>query len=245
MNKGKSPIIYRPVVWITGASRGIGKETAKLFASLGSIVCLSSRNTKELYKTAHEIESLGGRAHVFPMDITRYRSISILHKKIRKKIGPVDIVVNNAGLTSFRSFLETPDYLVQGIVGTNLIGPLLLLKEVLPYMVERKKGWIFNIISMAARNIYQGSSVYTASKAGLLGFGNVIREELRDHGIRIINIIPGATETQMWHPKVREKHAWRMMKAKSVAEAILAAYQMPDDAIAEEIVVRPILGDLN
>jgi short-subunit dehydrogenase len=245
MRKNKRPIVSRPVVWITGASRGIGKEIAKQFASLGFIVCLSSRNKKALLKTADEIKSLGGTAHVFPMDVTRYKSIPVIHKKIKNKVGAVDIIVNNAGLTSFRSFLGTSGHLVQGIIGTNLIGPLVILKEVLPSMVKRKKGWIFNIISMVARKTYEGSSVYTASKAGLLGFGRVIREELRYHGIRVINIIPGATETEIWHPKVRKKHAWRMMKAKSVAEAVLAAYQMSDDAVADEIVIRPVLGDIN
>jgi 3-oxoacyl-[acyl-carrier protein] reductase len=245
MKKGDRGTIYRPVVWITGASRGIGKETAKQFASLGCIVCLSSRNTRELNKTAREIELLGGRAHVYPMDITRYNSIPVVHRKIRKEVGAIDIVVNNAGLTSFRSFMETPQSIVHDIIETNLTGPLILLKEILPSMVERKKGWIFNIISMVARKTFEGSSVYTASKAGLLGFGKVLREEMRSHDIRVINIIPGPTETEIWHPKVRRKYAWRMMQAKSVAEAILAAYQMPDDLVVDEMVVRPIHGDLN
>jgi short-subunit dehydrogenase len=112
-------------------------------------------------------------------------------------------------------------------------------------MVAKKKGWIFNIISMVAQRTYEGSSVYTASKAGLLGFGKVLREELKYHGIRVVNIIPGATETDIWHPKVRKKHALRMMKPKSVAEAIIAAYQMPEDVVTDEIVVRPVLGDID
>jgi short-subunit dehydrogenase len=141
--------------------------------------------------------------------------------------------------------METPQSIVHDIIETNLTGPLILLKEILPSMVERKKGWIFNIISMVARKTFEGSSVYTASKAGLLGFGKVLREEMRSHGIRVINIIPGPTETEIWHPKVRRKNAWRMMQAKSVAEAILAAYQMPDDLVVDEMVVRPIHGDLN
>jgi short-subunit dehydrogenase len=245
MKKSGSVTVYRPVVWITGASRGIGKEIAKQFASLGCIVCLSSRSARELNKTAREIELLGGQAHVFPMDVTRYKLIPVVHRKIRKEVGAVDIVVNNAGLTSFQSFMKTPYHLLRDIIETNLIGPMILLKEVLPSMVERKKGWIFNIISMVAQKTYEGSSVYTASKAGLFGFGKVLREELCSNGIRVVNIIPGATETEIWHPKVRKKYAWRMMRAKSVAEAVLAAYQMPDDLVVDELVVRPILGDLN
>jgi NADP-dependent 3-hydroxy acid dehydrogenase YdfG len=134
---------------------------------------------------------------------------------------------------------------VHKIIETNLIGPLLLIKEVLPYMAQRKSGWIFNIISMVALKTYEGSSVYTASKAGMMGFGKVLREEMRSHCVRVVNIVPGATETDMWHHKVREKYSWRMMKAKSIAEAVLAVYQMPDDVVVDEIVLRPLLGDLN
>jgi short-subunit dehydrogenase len=89
MKKGDRGTIYRPVVWITGASRGIGKETAKQFASLGCIVCLSSRNTRELNKTAREIELLGGRAHVYPMDITRYNSDRLW--KLRKALYTISL----------------------------------------------------------------------------------------------------------------------------------------------------------
>ena len=245
MKLKKSITIYRPVVWVTGASRGIGKEIAKQFASMGCVVCLSARKVKELHRVAGDIKDLGGQAHIFPMDVSKYKSIPIIHRKIRKKVGAVDILVNNAGLTSFKLFLDTPWSSIHSIIQTNLIAPMLLSKEVLPYMIKKKKGSIFNIISMVVRGTYQGSSVYTASKSGLYGFGKVIREELRRHGIRVMNIIPGATETEIWHPKVRKKHGWRMMKAKSVAEAVLAAHNMPDDLVVEELILRPVLGDLN
>ena len=238
-------MIYKPVVWVTGASRGIGKEVAKEFASLGFIVCISARNKKDLVRVAGEIKSLGGTVYVFPMDISKYQSFPKIHKKICDEVGNVDILVNNAGITSFKPFIETEHFLIKKILETNLIGPIFLISEVLNSMVKRKRGSIINIISMVAKNTYKGSSVYTASKSGLLGFGNVIREELRTQGIKIINIIPGATGTDIWHPKVKKKYGWRMMSPKSVAEAIVNAYQTSDDLNVEEIIVRPLLGDLN
>lgn len=244
MNK-KNFTIYKPVVWVTGASRGIGREVAKEFASHGYKVCISARNKKELAKVAREIRDLGGNVYVFPMDISRYHSFPRVHKKIREEAGEVDILINNAGLTSFKPFIETENLAIKKIIETNLIGPIFLIKEVLPYMVKKKKGSIINIISMVAKNTYKGSSVYTASKSGLLGFGNVIREELRTQRIKVINIIPGATETDIWHPAVKKKYGWRMMSPKSVAEAIVNAYQTSDDLNVEEIIVRPLLGDLS
>lgn len=237
--------MYKPVVWITGASRGIGREVAKEFASLGFIVCISARNKKQLASVAREIVELGGNVHIFPMDISNYNSIPKIYKNIQKKVGPVEVLINNAGRTSFKPFVEIESRSIKKIIETNLIGPIFLIKEVLPYMVRKKKGSIINIISMVAKNTYKGSSIYTATKSGLLGFGNVIREELRTQGVKVINVIPGATETSIWSPKIKNKYGWRMMRPKSVAEAIVNAYKTSEDLVVEEILIRPKLGDIN
>jgi short-subunit dehydrogenase len=244
-NKKQEVIIHRPVVWVTGASRGIGREIAKQFAFLGCEVCLSARNKKDLASAVKEIIKLGGRAYSFPLDITQTKSIQTVHRQIQKKVGDVDVLVNNAGITSFKPFIDTPLKDFEKIISTNLIGQVACTKEALPSMVKRKEGWIFNIISMAAKKTFVNSTAYTASKAGMEGFGKVLREELKQYNIKVVNVFPGATSTGIWNPKVRVKYSYRMMKAKSVAEAILSVYQMPDDVVVDEIVVRPVLGDLS
>ena len=243
--KREEIIIHRPVVWVTGASRGIGREIAKQFAFLGCEVCLSSRNQKRLETAAKEIIKLGGRAHVFPLDVKNQKSILFVVKQIQKKVGQVDVLINNAGITVFKTFIDTTLGEFNNIIQTNLNGPIECIKAVLPGMIKRKNGWIINIVSDAAIKTIEGSAAYTASKSGLLALGKILREEVRQFNIKVVNVLPGAASTDMWNPKMRKKYSYRMMKAKSVAEAILSVYQMPDDVVVDEIVVRPVLGDLS
>jgi 3-oxoacyl-[acyl-carrier protein] reductase len=237
--------IHRPVVWVTGASRGIGKEIAKHFAFIGCEVCVSGRKMNALNAVVKEITKFGGRAYAFQADVQNQRSVHGTYLKIQKKFGGVDVLVNNAGISSFKPFLDTTMKEFEAIIATNLLGGISCIKEVVPEMAERKSGWIFNIISMVARKTYESSSAYTASKDGLLGLGKVLREELRRYNIKVVNVLPGATETEIWHPKIREKYADRMMKPESVAASIVAIFQMPPDLVVDEMVVRPIQGDLS
>jgi NADP-dependent 3-hydroxy acid dehydrogenase YdfG len=245
MKEKDIPELYRPVVWITGASSGIGIETAKQFAQLGCKVCVSARRKKYLDVLVKEIIGFGGHAYSFPFDITNPAEIQKVSKQITKQYGRVDVLINNAGITSFKPISETSIKEIDVILKTNLLGHIACAKSVLPSMIKQKSGSIFNIISMVAQKTYENSGAYTASKSGMLGFGKVLREEMRNHNIKVINIIPGATNTEIWNKKIREKYSDRMMKAKSVAEAILSVYQMPDDVVVDEMVVRPITGDLN
>ncbi|MBI4548770.1 MAG: SDR family oxidoreductase [Ignavibacteriae bacterium] len=245
MAKRRSDVsIHRPVVWVTGASRGIGREIAKQFASIGCEVALSARSKRDLYSVVKEITQLGGRAYSFPLDISKEESIFNIAGTIKKRLGNVEILVNNAGITVFKAFLQTTLKEFNGIIGTNLEGPIACIKAVLPAMARRKQGWIFNILSNAAIKTFEGSAAYTATKAGLLGLAKVLREEMRHYNVKVINVLPGPTETEMWSIRDRKNYAHRMMKAKSVAEAVLAAYQMPDDVVVDELVIRPIQGDI-
>ncbi|HEV8539272.1 MAG TPA: SDR family oxidoreductase [Bacteroidota bacterium] len=237
--------IHRPVVWVVGASRGIGREIARQFAFIGCDVCLSARSRKDLKAAVGEIASLGGRAYSFPCDITRQRSILSTARQIRKRFGDVDVLVNSAGITVFKTFLNTTPDEFRDILATNLYGPIVCTKAVLPTMVKRRRGWIFNILSNAAIKTFEGSAAYTAAKAGMHGLGRVLREELRASNVKVINVIPGATDTEMWSPRDRGKHGHRMMKAKSVAETVLSVFHMPDDIVVDEIVLRPMMGDIS
>jgi short-subunit dehydrogenase len=158
--------------------------------------------------------------------------------------GPVDVLVNNAGVTVFKDFLDTSIPEFDSIIATNLLGPAWCLKAALPEMVKRRRGWVFNILSNAAVRTFEGSSAYTASKAGMLGFGRVLREEMKTHGVRVVSILPGATDTPMWSPDARQKYRSRMMSARGVAEAVIAAYLMPSDVVVDEMIIRPIGGDI-
>jgi len=235
----------KPVVWVVGASRGIGREIALQFSFLGLNVCCSGRNRRALAATVDNISRLGGNAFSFPCDVTDHRSVRLAAAAIRKRVGEVDILVNNAGVTVFKSFMETGEMEFSNILATNLLGPVYCIKAVLPSMMKRKKGWIINILSNAAIKVFEGSTAYTASKAGMLGLSRVLREELRFSRVKVMSVIPGATATTMWSGSDLRKFARRMMSAKGVAEAVVAAYSMPDDVVVDEILLRPLQGDID
>lgn len=234
----------RPVVWVVGASRGIGKEIALQFAMTGCRVCLSSRSARPLGLIARDITVAGGLAEVFRCDIGDVRDVRRTASAIERKFGRIDALVLNAGATSFSGFLETSDRELDGMMRTNLTGPLHCLRAVLPGMVRRRNGWIGAVLTTAALKTYTGSSVYSASKAGLRAALNVIREELRTSNIRVVSLFPGATETAMWPSAIRKRHGKRMMRPAGVAEVFVDLFHHPSDVVPEEIVLRPPLGDI-
>jgi len=233
-----------PVVWVVGASTGIGREIARGFAAIGARVCVSGRRKAALERVAAEIRRQGGSAVAVPCDIAHPSMVAAAWRRVRKECGPVDVLVNNAGVTVFKTFASTSLDEFDEIISTNLLGPITCIKAVVPDMRRRKRGSIFNILSNAAVKTFEGSSAYTATKAGLLGLGRVLREELKGDNVRVHNILPGATETAMWSPANRKKHGARMMSPSGVATAVLGAYLMPPDVVIDEMVVRPVRGDI-
>jgi len=111
-------------------------------------------------------------------------------------------------------------------------------------MIKQNGGTIINILSAVTKKVFIQSSAYSASKHGLIGYTNSLREEVRKHNVRIINVIPGATQTPMWTSEMREKYGDRMMTAEEIAQVIVWLYLQKGNLVTEEIVLRPILGDL-
>ena len=234
----------RPVVWVTGASRGIGYETANAFSALGTEVVLTSRNERKIKGLADEIKKAGGLATPIVCDVSSEVSVASTAKKILARYGHVDVLVNNAGVTYFKSFRDTSPDEFNEVISTNLGGTFLCTKAVLESMIRRRSGHIFNIISVAAQTTYTESSAYSASKAGILALTNVLRGEVRRYNIKVTAILAGATETLMWSAANRRKYRHRMMKPEDVARLVVAMYQAPERAHVEELVFRPQLGDL-
>jgi len=154
------------------------------------------------------------------------------------------MLVNNAGVTAFKDVIRTGPREFSDIIGTNLLGPYLTTRAVLPSMRRRKRGMIVNILSYAAKTVYTKSGAYAASKAGADMLMRVVREENRDAGIRVVNVFPGATETPMWSPAMRRSHGDAMMRSEDVAEAVFGLTSRSSSTVPEEIVLRPQIGDL-
>jgi len=230
-------------IWITGASSGIGKAAAKEFARTGSTVFVSSRRKNELERLDNELRDENLSVEIFPCNIASSSNVDQTVKKILAA-HKIDCLINNAGITSFKLAEENSINEIDDILRTNLLGPIYSIKSVLPSMIKQGGGTIINILSVVTKKIFTRSSAYSASKNGLIGYTNSLREEVRDQNIRIINIIPGATQTPMWSAEMRKKHGDRMMTVEEVAQVIVWLYLQKGNLVTEEIVLRPILGDL-
>jgi len=153
-------------------------------------------------------------------------------------------LINNAGITSFKKVEHNSLEDIESIIQTNLLGSIYTIKAVLPLMIKKNKGTIINILSVVTEKIFQQSGAYSASKAGLKAFSQVLREEVRKYNIRVINVYPAATNTDIWSEENKTKFAHRMMNPADIAKMVISIYEHPGNVVTEEIVLRPIEGDL-
>jgi short-subunit dehydrogenase len=230
-------------IWITGGSSGIGKEAAKEFARTGSRVFVSARRLKELERVNLELEKEKLSVSIYPCNVASSANVDQTVKKIFAE-HQIDCLINNAGISSFKAAEDNSIQELNDIINTNLLGSIYTIKYLLPHFIKQGKGTIINIISSVARKIFPNSSIYTASKAGLLGYSNVLREEVRKYNIRVINILPGATETPMWPAEVRKDNSHRMMTGEEVARLLVWVYLQEGNMVPEEIMIKPVEGDL-
>jgi short-subunit dehydrogenase len=232
------------VIWITGASTGIGKEMACAFSKAGYIVVVTGRRKSRLVNLVGEIKFAGREASAFVCNVASERSVQSTTKRIFEKYGRIDCLINNAGVSVFKNFLDTKVFDYDYVMDINLRGSFLCMKSVLKRMIKLRRGHIINVLSVAANTVLDNSSVYACSKAGLLALSNSVRKEVRKYNIKITNILPGAVETAMWDAKTRQKYKNRMMSPEDVANIALQTFEQPKKVLIEDIVVRPLKGDL-
>lgn len=192
-------LLENKVAMITGSGRGIGRDTAKLFAKEGASVFLTARTETELAAAAREITAGGGKAAHLTADLTREADCAQVVDATRKKFGRVDILVNNAG--HYGPVVPVEEYPLEefdSVMAVHLRAAFVLSKLVLPEMYARKSGVILNISSLSAKAAYPWGSAYAAAKAGLLGLTRVMAAEAAPQGVRVNAICPGpVTETEM------------------------------------------------
>jgi 2-hydroxycyclohexanecarboxyl-CoA dehydrogenase len=188
----------RKVVVVTGGGRGIGAATSHRFASEGSTVAVVDIDLDAAEAVGRSIEGSGGRAGAYRCDIANQEDVMATLSAIRTDLGPIDVLVNNAGWDAFRPFLKTSPADWEKLISVNLRGPLNMHYGVLPEMVERRSGRIVNIASDAARVGSSGEAVYSACKAGLLAFSKTIAREHSRDGITLNVVCPGPTKTALF-----------------------------------------------
>jgi len=226
---------------ITGASSGIGKETAKLFAKEGAIVILTARHLDQLKLVEKEIKDTGGKADSFLMDITNRKQINETIKNIIKKYNRIDILVNNAGIARWGSIEDTTYEDFDEQVMFNLTGSFNTIKETAPYMIKQKSGSIINIITSTVKKTKSGRVAYAASKYGQAGLSNAVHEDLKDKGISVVAVYPGKTDTPIhdyYMPK-DDPQRKKMLKSEQVAEVVLKAALIPAEKDVKEVEINP------
>ncbi len=181
------------VVLITGAGRGMGKAIAQRLTEEGARVAVTDVDEKSALETAAELDGAAG----FRLDITDVAEVAATVDEIAGALGPVDALVNNAGWDQLSPFLDTDEDLWDRIIDINLRGPIRMTKAVLPGMVERQGGRVVNISSDAGRVGSTGEAVYSACKAGIIGFSKTVAREMARYGITVNAICPGPTATPL------------------------------------------------
>ena len=233
------------IVIITGASRGIGKAAALLFGEKGAKVVIAARSQDDLEKTASEIIKKNPKSEVLAVvsDVTQEKSIKNLVQQAIQKFGGIDILVNNAGIGINKPVAEFTTLDWDLTLNTNLKGPFLISREVLPIMIKQREGQIINISSGAGKNPIKNYAAYCASKFGLIGFSESLALEVRYYNIKVSVLLPGTTATHFGDKKreyvgLRPKNS---LLPKEVAEAILTLATQEPQAWTSEMNLRPLI----
>ena len=221
----------------------MGKATAEKFAAAGNNLFICARNEKELAETAKELEAkYKCKVFYFPADLSEKRSAQEFGNWVLQQTTDVDILVNNAGQFIPGSIYNEEDGLLEKMININLYAAYHVTRIFLPSMMKRKQGHIFNMCSIAALKSYDNGGSYSISKFALMGFSKNLREELKPYNIKVTAVYPGAVYTSSWFGSgVAES---RIMESKDIAEMIVASATLSPQACVEDIVIRPLLGDL-
>ncbi len=233
----------KPVVLITGASQGIGAAIAKVFAAeLPCRLALVARNEKNLRITAAACLKLGAEVEIFPCDVSQEKPVHRTARIVASHFGPVDVLINNAGVFEGAPFAQTMVAQFDRVVAANLRSAFLVTQTFLPAMLKRKRGDVFFLSSIAGLAAYPNGAAYCAAKFGVTGLAQVLRAETKGKGVRVCCVHPGATWTPSWAKSgVKEQ---RIMPAEDIARAILDVHRLGRRTVVEEIILRPAQGDL-
>jgi 3-oxoacyl-[acyl-carrier protein] reductase len=231
------------VAVITGGGSGIGMAIARVFTSSGYFVVITGRDVKRLQKAAQTISAHKKQVISISCDVRNPASVEKLFQEVRKEHATIDVLVNNAGVA--HSLAPVDQLSVETwkeVIDTNLTGTFLVTRMALPLM--RAGGTIVNNLSVAALQPFAGMAAYNASKFGALGFTHALREDLRKRRIRVLALLPGATNTEIWSQFWPEAPKENMISAETVAQAVLHAVSAPPNTAIEEIRIGPAAGVL-
>ena len=240
--RSKKPLRGK-VALVTGATRGIGLAIARALASEGCNLILTARSESALARVSRELKhSRKFESSPNPCDVRDPHSVDALFRAVRPRFKRLDILINNAGIAHRNLPVEKLPFPVwKDVLETNLDGIFLVTQAALAMM--KRGGTIVNNLSIAATRVFAGSAAYNASKHGALGLTNTLREELRPRGIRVIALLPGATDTDIWTTLWPQAPRRKMMSPATVAASVVQAILLPANATVETLEILPTVGD--
>jgi len=231
---------------VTGASSGIGRATALAFAKAGIHLVMVGRSLEKLNDVAASAQQAGVSARFYPLDLAKVDQVQGCIAAITAADGPVDILVNCAGMGYTAPLGETSLTDWQRVLDLNLTSVLQCVQGVLPGMRVRQRGLIVNVTSIAAHQVFPSWGLYCVSKFGLLALSRALAMEERPHGIRVSTICPGAVDTPLWDTDTVQADLDRsaMLTPEIVAQSILKIALLPEQAVIEELTLLPAAGAL-
>jgi NAD(P)-dependent dehydrogenase (short-subunit alcohol dehydrogenase family) len=233
--------LRQQVALVTGASRGIGLAIARTLAAKGCNLVITGRDEPALRRISRELASRKIQVLVQSCEVRDPQSVDDLFRVLRSQFRRLDILVNNAGIAHANLTVDKlPLPVWQDVIDTNLTGTFLVTQAALAIM--KRRGTIVNNLSIAANRVFAGCAAYNASKHGALGFTSSLREELRPRGIRVIALLPGATDTDIWKTLWPQAPRKKMMSPATVAEAVVNAILLPPNATVETLEILPTVG---
>jgi short-subunit dehydrogenase len=232
------------LILVTGGSKGIGRAIVEKFMKEGFDAVICSRKATELRSLADHLENIysGCRCYYHPADVSKPEEITGLLNFVAGLGRSIDVLVNNAGYFVPGTIADEPPGTLENMMQANLYSAYHVTRGILPSMKENRNGHIFNMCSVASIKAYPNGGSYAITKFALLGFSRCLREELKEWGIRVTAVLPGATRTASWDGVNLPDE--RFMKSEDVAEMVYAAWSLSARSVVEEILIRPQMGDI-
>lgn len=229
---------------ITGATHGIGKAIAAMLLEQGYHILICARNAQELEDVQREwaVRFPNQSVYVHTADLADRAQLNRLAGVCVDTFGTVQVLVNNAGVFEPGQLATEPEGQLKKMMDINLYAPYHLTRAMLPHMPRHVAAHIFNICSVASLKAYPNGGAYSVTKYALMGFSDNLREELKEEGIRVTALFPGATDSRSWAGA--DVSPERIMEARDVAILVRAALELSTKAVVEHMVLRPQLGDL-
>ena len=229
---------------VTGSTKGIGRALVFGLLKEGWDVAVTSRTQEDLENLQKEAKALfpDRICLIHAVDFSKKENTTAYAKTMESTWSEIDLLVNNVGIFFSGAVHQESDGILESTMDLNLFSPYHLTRALLPRMMNRKKGHIINICSIASFMSYPNGGAYTISKFALLGFSKALREEMKPYGIKVTSVMPGATWSDSWEGANYPYE--RLMPPEDVAEVILSSTRLGPSSVVEEIIIRPQLGDL-